>query len=304
MNISQLLNHVRSIGRRLQAAAPNELALGNIARRVLGLIREAQDAPADEEKENAAPATKQKKRVTQPVGIFAGLGKDDEVKDVPIEKIKEDVLEGLDLLLDEVRAADGQVADSALDHIHANETVMTYGSSLTVQRFLLAAAKRRKFTLLQVDGYPNQHRTTHDTTVNGLNVYDDERDSKQRLKSLIVAGITVIVVPDSAIFAVMPKVSKVLLPIHVGFPNGGFVGSAGCGMVAQVANAHRVPVVALGAIYKLSPIHPSDPQLLTQLGDSSALAYHGSRLPDEVELINPTTDYITPDLVNLFVTNM
>lgn len=280
--------------------------MGNIVRRVLGLIREAYDAPADEEKETSEPSTKQKKRIAQGSKLLAGLnGENAEgLKDVSMSKIKEDVLEGLELLLDEIRAADGQVADSALDHIRANETVMTYGSSLTVQRFLLAAAKRRKFTLLQVEAYPNQYHATQETTVYGFNVYDDERDSKQRLKPLIAAGVTVVIIPDSTVFAVMPQVSKVLLPIHTGFPNGGFVGAAGCEMIAQAAKAHRVSVIALGAIYKLSPVQPCDIDALTETGETGPVLNGGRELPADVEVMNPITDYVAPDLVDLFVTNM
>lgn len=280
--------------------------ISNIARRVLGLIREAYEAPASDETE---PTIKPSKRSTNPSSdLFSGL--DGSIStlttDAPLGTIREDVLEGLGLLLDELRASDSQVADSALDHIHAAEILLTYGSSLTVQKFLLAAAKKRKFTVIVVEGYPNQHRATHETAMHGLSVYDDEEARNVRLpKTLSAAGVSVILVPESAVFALMSQVSKVLLPIQVGFPNGGFVGAAGCSMIAQAAQEHRVPVVALGAVYKLSPEHPYDPEGLEEVGDSMAIAgYDDDAFPEGVEVLNPVTEYVSPELVDLWVTNM
>ena len=39
-DVSKLMDHVQQIGERLVTAAPKELVVGNIVRRVLGLIRE------------------------------------------------------------------------------------------------------------------------------------------------------------------------------------------------------------------------------------------------------------------------
>lgn len=298
-----MLDNVRLIGRRLQAASPQELAIGNVARRVLGLIREAQDSPSDEANVDVGGNPARTKAVNQASILFPGLDghMTGPSKNVPMEKIVEDVQEGLSLLLTEIREADGQVADTALDHIHANETVLTYGSDYVVQRFLLRAAKSRKFTVIQVEGYPNEHCSTHETVMKGM--HDEEKDAGQRLKSWSAAGVTVIVVPDSAVFAVMSQVSKVFLPIHVGFPNSGFVSAAGSSLVAQAAEAHRVPVVALGAIYRLTPMPALDSEELIEDGDAGRVTDYKD-LDDAINVINPISDYIPPDLVSLFVTNM
>src|SRR5690242_4673915 len=42
-NTARLLERVRDVGRRLVQANPRELAIGNIVRRVLGLIRDEED---------------------------------------------------------------------------------------------------------------------------------------------------------------------------------------------------------------------------------------------------------------------
>lgn len=38
-----------------------------------------------------------------------------------------------------------QIADQAIEHIHANEVILTHGRDATVESFLRAAAKKRPF---------------------------------------------------------------------------------------------------------------------------------------------------------------
>lgn len=50
-NVSQLLERIRGTGRRLIDAQPRELVVGNVVRRVLGLVREVTEAPVEDELE-------------------------------------------------------------------------------------------------------------------------------------------------------------------------------------------------------------------------------------------------------------
>lgn len=220
--------------------------------------------------------------------------------------VKRDVLQGLDEMLDELDQADEQIAGYAADHIHANETILTYTSSLTVQKFLLNAAKRRKFTVVHVEGYPNAHEATYDTIMNGRKKEGDEDKSiDNRFKSLTAAGVTVVLIPDSAVFAIMARVHKVILPAHVVMSNGGFTAAAGSRVIAKAAKVHHVPVITLGAVYKLSPLKPSNIEDLTELGDAGKVAdFRQGDFVDSVDVINPILDYVPPDLVDLVISNM
>jgi len=311
--VDDLIERIRALARRLIHAQPRELVVANIARRVLGLIREVIE-PAMRLDSGAPtpmamtpmisllPVTEPRFPIQRP-GESSG---DTLAGHLSMREIKEDVLNGLRELLDEIDQADEQIASYALEHVAPQDIIMTYTSSLTVQEFLLSAAKRRKFTVIHVEGYPNLHEETFEVVVKGRNKTDEENlDTDDRLKPLTSAGVKVIVVPDSAVFALMPKVSKVILPAHAIVSNGGFTALAGSRVIAQAAKAHRVPVVVLGAVFKLSPIFPFDVESLTDMGDAGKVNdYREGGVVEYIEAVNPTLDYVPPELTSLFISNM
>ena len=62
-------------------------------------------------------------------------------------------------------------------------------------------------------------------------------------KSLAQLGIDTTVIPDAAIFAVMPRVTKVLLGAYAVKANGGLIASAGSHLVCNAAQHHSKPVI-------------------------------------------------------------
>lgn len=55
------------------------------------------------------------------------------------------VLEVLNELIDEMDLAEEAIVASAVQHIHSNEVIMTFGLSQTTLKFLVRAAERRTF---------------------------------------------------------------------------------------------------------------------------------------------------------------
>jgi len=323
--VNELLEHVRCIGRRLTAAQPRELVVGNIIRRVLGLIREVTENSPNNDTNNDQESTATKSSgppsflrdvlvssisaAATPPNYHApnANGSEFEHHDLlSMKDVKDDVLNGMQELLDELDQADEQIAGYGVEHIHANEVILTYTSSMTVQKFLLQVARKRKFTVIQVEGYPNEHEETHATVISGRKKgHAEDMDYDARLKSLTAAGINVVVVPDSAVFAIMARVNKVILPAHSVLSNGGLVAAAGTNIIAHAANFHHTPVIVIGAIYKLSPLYPYDEEALIEYGDSGKVFnYQEGDLVESLEVINPIHDYVPPELVDLFITNM
>lgn len=64
-------------------------------------------------------------------------------------------------------------------------------------------------------------------------------------KSLADYGIDTCVIPDSAMFCMMARVNKVLLPAHAVLANGGLIAPSGCNMVVLSASQNSVPVICL-----------------------------------------------------------
>jgi translation initiation factor eIF-2B subunit beta len=218
--------------------------------------------------------------------------------------IKPDVVDGMRELLDELEIVDEQIAANALEHIHSNEIILTHTSSLTVQKFLLAAARKRKFTVVHVEGFPNDSEPTHDTLLNGAHMQGDNEDD-ERFKPLTSAGITVILIPDSAVFAIMSRVNKVILATHSVLANGGLVAACGAKMIAQAAKLHQTPVVVLSGVYKLSPIYPFDTEELIEFGDAGkVIGFQNRQFVEMVDVVNPLYDYVEADLVDLYISNL
>lgn len=227
--------------------------------------------------------------------------------------IKAEVLDGIREILDELDQCTEQIAGYALDHIHENEIVLVHGSSSTVQKFLLTAARKRKFTVVHVESYPNDHLDTYSTVMNGRKklgagsaIEDDEENTDDiRFKPLTAAGINVILIPDAAVFAIMSRVNKVILATHAVLANGGLVASVGARNIAQAARAHQTPVVVLSGVYKLSPLYPFDTEELVEYGDASkVLPYEDGKEVDGMQVENPLNDYVEAGLVDLYITNL
>ncbi|RMZ85934.1 hypothetical protein DV737_g254, partial [Chaetothyriales sp. CBS 132003] len=281
---AKLVARVREVGRALTAAAPKELAIGNIVRRVLGLIRdesgESRDPHSPSHSPSLAASAGAPVNGTAPTPLSA--------RPVTSIDLRAEILAGITEIIDELDQSDEQIANYALDLISPHEVVFTHGASPVVQRFLLKAASKRKFTVIQAEAYPNQHRRTH------------------ALKPLIAAGISLILVPDSAIFGLMSRVSKVVLAAHSVLSNGAFVGAAGAGPIAKAAHCHRVPVLVLAATYTLSPQYPvRQGEAFVEYADAEKVVpLQDGALRKGATVRNLLREVVPPGDVDLFVSNL
>ena len=391
-DVSGLIQQVQQVGHRLLAAQPREMAIGNIIRRVLGLIREeadenregktsgyndadtdsrpqpagendsslpeatgavprdlhsnplrqgASDQPSLEPRENGAlqrpplltahasyaiantgpVATSMFSLLSHPkpnvASPIATLGSQSPRSHpsfsytapanlTATKDLRAEIVEGIEEILEELNQADDQIAGYSLEYIHSNEIVLTHTSSITVQRFLLKAAAKRKLTVIHAEAFPNDHEATHATVIGqAKKEWDDESRPESFQKSLTAAGITVILIPDSAVYALMSRVNKVILDTHIVLANGGLVAAAGAKVIAKAASMHRTPVIVLGAVYKLSPVYPFDIDSFMEDGDpGGVVSYDDGGLANKVELQNPLFDYVPPELVSLYITNL
>ena len=221
--------------------------------------------------------------------------------------LRAEVVDGIQELQDELDQSDDLISQNAADYIHSNEIILTYTSSTSVQRFLLAAAKKREFTVVHAESYPNDHQATLATVLTGSKKYhgDEPSDTDERWKPLAAAGITVVLIPDSHVFAIMSRVNKVIMSTHTVLANGGLIAASGAHIIAQAAKAHQTPVVVVSGMFKLCPVYPFDPDALIEYGDTSkVLPFTEGELLEELEVDNPLYDYVPPDLVDLYITNL
>ncbi|KAF2745757.1 nagb/rpia/CoA transferase-like protein [Sporormia fimetaria CBS 119925] len=382
---AKLVERVRDIGRRLTSAQPREVVVGNIVRRVLGLIREVvndnidsdtnatnsdlvsssqphQDRPhlsstissfsplkhAATEPTNAtiheplSESTEFSKRPplsthptsahmghslfglflhpdtpsvsNTPTGQHSPTGKGSltplnlerlaDISKSTTMDLKGEVMDGIRELQDELDQSDELIAANALDHIHSNEIILTHTASTSVQKFLLAAARKRKFAVVHVETHPHDHTDTYGMVLTGRKRHGEAVEDED-WKPLIAAGIEVYVIPDSHVFAIMSRVNKVILATHTVLANGGLVAAAGAAMIARAAKEHRTPVVVVSGVYKLSPVYPFDLDELIEYGDAgSVVPFEEGGFVEKVDVENPLYDYVPADLVDLYITNL
>eukprot|EP01094_Clydonella_sp_ATCC50884_P014520 TRINITY_DN2497_c1_g1_i1.p1 TRINITY_DN2497_c1_g1~~TRINITY_DN2497_c1_g1_i1.p1 ORF type:complete len:326 (+),score=82.18 TRINITY_DN2497_c1_g1_i1:37-1014(+) len=258
-NTRKAIDTVKLVGRILMDARPVELGIGNVVRRVLYFLRESYfhmrtielsttDAPAD-----PSGALEASSVVTAPA-LTNLLGAQDDEEDYSLAyDIKTSVLEEINEFLEELKAIYSNVRLQALDHIHASEVIMTYGASVTVEAFLSEVARKgRNFQVIVAEGAP---------TLRG----------RHMAACLAKAGIDTTLISDSAVFAMMGRVNKVIIGTHGVLANGGLVAPAGIHTMAQAAKFHSVPVVVCAGLYKLAPLYPRHQDSFNELSSPSEL---------------------------------
>lgn len=318
-------------------ARPQELVIGNIVRRVLGLIRdEAEEDRNGEGNEfgsesvsdlSALPPSDQNvptppRLIRQPTlstsssfivpqSMFNLLSADpladssaagspfgrgsgastplNTAQATSVHALRSEVIDGIEEIKDEISQVDDQIAQFAEIQIHPSDYVLVHQPSPTVERFLVRAASKRQFTVLIVSGMVSKADAPHA----GLR------------KKLAAAGVKTINIMSSGIMAYMPKVNKVILSARAIVANGGVVGEGGAALIARAAQELGKSVVVLGGVYKVCPEEPFDLDGLVELGDPSAFVnFADGAMVNGVEVESAVTDFIPPNLVDVYITNL
>jgi len=167
-----------------------------------------------------------------------------------------------------------------------SEIVLTLGHSKTVEAFFKSAAHHRNFTAIVAETAPSYA-------------------GRDLAHALSEAGIFTFLVPDSAVYALMSRVNKVILGAHAVLANGGMFAISGSLLAATAAREHSTPVVVCTGQFKLTPqwnlYHQYDAH---DFGNpSEVLPFEEGDLVDKVDVLNPYYDYVRPELIDAFITN-
>ena len=212
-------------------------------------------------------------------------------------KGKHSVIEAINELIDELDDVMHNIADLAIEHVYSQEILLTVGSSDAVLAFVQGAAKKRDFQVVVAENAPSYR-------------------GRAFARELADQGLSTTLIPDSAVFAMMGRVNKVVIGAHAMLADGGVMAPAGTHMAALAAQRHAVPFVVVIGLHKLTPLFPYDPEVTMndyrspqEVVDADVVgesyqgngAEGGSDLP--LRVANPTYDYIPPDLVSLLITD-
>ncbi|CAD7702060.1 unnamed protein product, partial [Ostreobium quekettii] len=207
------------------------------------------------------------------------------------------VIEGITEMLTDLENIPFQVAEHGINHIHAKEVILVLGESRTTLQLLeMAKGKCPDLHVVVVEGSPR---------------YEGHSMANQ----LAGAKIQTTIVTDAAVFAMMARVSQVFISCRYLLANGGIIAPSGAHTIALAAHRHGVPFVVLVGLYKLAPVFPHDPTV--NLNDfrcpfdiadfNLAAEAKGSGDGDSdgcsVSVVNPSFDYVPPELISLLVTD-
>lgn len=278
-----LIELVRAAGKQMESGRPGEYIVGNMARRVLRLIRDSYMECA-----NASAPTEDGVYAT--VSLHEMVVAPDRTCDysMAVKGLRGAIMQAIAELLEELEGSAHNIATQALEHIHHNEIIMTLGHSRTVEAFLKQARKRRPFHVIVAESAPSF-------------------EGQDLAMALGRANIETTVITDSAIFAMMSRVNKVIIGTNAISADGGLVAPNGTHALTLAAKLHSVPVIVCAATFKLSPRYlcAYDQDSYNSLAAPTEIAdFFESDIAGSVHLAHPQLDYVSPDLVNLFISNM
>ncbi|WWC73822.1 uncharacterized protein I206_107794 [Kwoniella pini CBS 10737] len=204
-------------------------------------------------------------------------------------KLKPVLIQAIDEVVGELETTHEDVAKGAREHIHSSEIILTMGHSKTVEAFLKQGYRDRKFTVVVAESAPSYL-------------------GHSLAQSLSSFGIPTILIPDSSIHAIIPRITKVILGAHSVLANGGLFALSGSLACALAAKTHSKPVVITTGQFKFAPAwnlyhdyaavdFQSPANVIGLIGNGGGGGKEGT------EVVDPYFDYIRPELVQLFVTN-
>jgi translation initiation factor eIF-2B subunit beta len=181
-----------------------------------------------------------------------------------------------------IELASREIPKRAKEYIHDDDLVMTIGYSTTVLNFFIGARRRRRFAVLVPEHAPE---------------YDGIRMASALEESNIECGV----IPDSAVFAVMPRVTAVFSPVRGVFADGTLVGASYVRAVALAARHHAKPFIVLYWGQKLTNRFLKPRDSFTVLGSPDDIAPIDDIVARNTTILNPDGEVISSTLVTLFV---
>ncbi|CAG9325694.1 unnamed protein product [Blepharisma stoltei] len=278
-DVRSLIRLLTRFGRKLVQFKPLEIALVNIVRRALHIIREE----CSHIKLDTSPLQLKQRRSTLKTLI---KGTDSTQESAGLKEMKKRILQDVQELLDELEAHMERIAEQATQHIHSNEVILTFGKSKTVENFLSHVRGNRKFEVLVAEAAP------------GL-------QGQLMCKTLAEHGIDTTLIADNSVFALMSRVNKVIIGTDALMANGGLITKSGCYGVCLAAQAHSVPILVTCGLYKLSPLYPFDQDTFNDsLSPALVSCLPGAEESKYLTISVPAFDYIPPDLISLYITDV
>jgi translation initiation factor eIF-2B subunit beta len=134
------------------------------------------------------------------------------------QTLQNNLITKIDDLMEDIENVRAIISEQAKEHIHSNDVILTYGqSSNALINFFKEAAESLFFEVVVCESAPS---------------YSGQVTAKTLAEQ---CGINTTLIPDSAVFALMSRVDKVIIGTHAIMANGGLITQTGAYMIALAA---------------------------------------------------------------------
>ena len=199
----------------------------------------------------------------------------------PKSELKTRISEFLEGQIENLASSYEMIAKNAPSFLFMNDVIMTVGNSSSIFKFLTSC--QRDITVVVPEGAPSY---------NG---------SKFARKLSREKSIRAIVIPDSAIFALLPRVNKVIVPARAVLCNGGIVSFSLTHSIALAAKHYAKPFIALYWVMKLAEKVARPGATFTTLLEPEKIFEKENHLSSNVIALNAESDYVPPELITLMI---
>ena len=337
-NAKNLLQTIKEITQRLIQAQPVEFAVGNIARRIMRLIREEYKGitvvakNTDGQGLNGHSLTLSSPSPSNPPNTLEQVNEADTLDTIP----EFDFAEGAPIPAGTAGSrisVMSTTSDSSMYNLLAQpeaeidysrqlfslkqsiiqavneliEELDSVGNNISSQALdyihsnevILTVGKSK--TVEQFLKYANRKRPFQVIVLES----SPTGTGREMASSLAKAGIETILVNDASVFAVMSRVNKVIVGCHAVTANGGIISRTGTRIAAACAKHYAIPVCVVTGMYKVTPIFPENHADFNLLSSPDFVVPYsdGSLVDRNIEVINPQFDYVPSSLISILVTN-
>lgn len=341
-DVDQLLDTVQRVGRRLAQAAPRELVISNIVRRVLGLIRDearedrngnefGTDSVSDIQSISTdhVPALPKPGVVAAPVrpALMATNSFHFSKSLFNLLSAESTTTTGSTTTGSPTTPVSGAftpISGGLTASVHALRSEVIDGIEEIMDEISQVADQIASFAEVQI--HPGDYILVHrpSPTVERFLIRAAAKRQFTVLiasstppkggsdapyaslrKKLNAARVKTINVMSSGLVAYMPKVNKVVMGASAVLPNGAIISDGGSGLVARAAREFSKPVIVLSGVYKLCPEVAYDLEAAVELGDSSSyVSFADGPIVNGVEVENAVTELVPPEMIDMYITNL
>ena len=265
----ELIKLLKLYSQYLPVAESNETVVSNIIRRVLKIVRE------------------ESSDTSEGLSMFFKAEPKNSCT-IDREELLNNICAAIEELKSEIENSQVNIIKMALEHIHAEEVILTYGYSQTVKEFLLHGRKKRNFRVVVCESGPSLR-------------------GHEMARELSDGAVDTTLITDSSAFAMIHTVNKVIIGTHTIMADGALRAINGTHQLALAAKHYSVPVIVCAPLYKLSPTHlcSYDHDAFNKIvGPENMVNFSNAKLHSKILVSNPEFDYVPSHLIELFITNI